>query len=47
MKEMTSRILLGVIAVPALTAVLLFPLPFNIVLNLILFLFALMLLASV
>ncbi len=40
MKEMTSRILLGVIAVPALTAVLLFPLPFNIVLNLILFLFA-------
>lgn len=39
MKEMTSRILLGIIAVPALTAVLLFPLPFNAALNAVLFLF--------
>lgn len=39
MKEMASRILLGVIALPILTAVLLFPLPLNALLNAILLLF--------
>ena len=33
MKEMTARILLGVVAVPALLVILLFPLPFNAAVN--------------
>ena len=33
MKEMTARILLGVIAIPILLVILLFPLPFNAAVN--------------
>ena len=33
MKEMTARILLGAVAVPALLVILLFPLPFNAAVN--------------